>query len=359
MAHRLALALSVLLGCRLLGACSGAPQPGETGHSSGGTGPEPGGTAGSVSGSAGATDISQGGSIDEEEFGAGGESGGEIVRTCGFETQSGPDEPVRWYLCTELGDAWSCECDAVTTVATGTDCTVALLNACGVGVPERNHCRDSDSGCWPIDADGQPSTAAGDAWSCRCGADEALVPVTAELCDDALFRQCAETCDTDDGTCVPTETAHEYSCLCSYYGGPDRRFWSQESCASAVYAACNPLGHGGAGCNSFAGYCDQTDTGFACQCIDGESYSVLYASLPSDDCQLALDLSCGLVEPPADLVCSDERIEESTTRSGECTRQDVGSYSCECRYSSPQSTGASGNLVDAATCVEALESCFQ
>jgi hypothetical protein len=281
-------------------------------------------------------------------------------RACGFDIQAGPDQPEQRYDCIKDGGgtSWRCWCDGAGQTGSGSDCETALQDACGVAIPERGHCTVGEAGCWPVDAAGEPSTAAGDTWACRCTGADRLSTVSTERCDDALFQHCAEGCSGEAGTCMPTVTEGEYACLCTYYGGPERVLWSQEACPNVLEAACDPTGHGGSGCNAFAGYCDQTDSGFSCRCIDGRVDAVRYTELPEDQCELALELICGVAEPNSKLICDDERTDGTTTWRGECTREDPGIYACECSYSGLDEAGARGERVEAATCSEALESCF-
>lgn len=267
----------------------------------------------------------------------GGPEGGTSLSGCTTTSRPGPDADPVIYDCVGVPGDWTCSCgERPPSPSSATACEEALETVCGVTPSEPLYCVDVIGTCWP----------AGDAWLCRCTDGDVVEGVTADTCDQAIRATCDTACESAWGHCIPSDEPGSYACSCSYYDA-DRHLWSSD-CATALNQACDPS----LGCNTFSGFCDPSEVGFACQCIDGSNAQFTFDSLGHDDCFQAVELACGDVEPPAGWSC--ER-EVGNVR-GTCTKdpEEDGRYDCFCSSSSDQSGSAWGNVIDAVTCEEAL-----
>ena len=141
------------------------------------------------------------------------------------------DEPAHRYVCLYQGAGlswregdptpsgpYSCRCDdELEDVLVSADCTDALARSCNVDPtnPAVPSCSgDSDNSyCLPVR--GEPT-----AWMCICAPWEERRSVSADTCEEALFRQCGQ-CTSARGTCIQSqdderevEYLAEFDCTC-------------------------------------------------------------------------------------------------------------------------------------------------
>ena len=236
-------------------------------------------------------------------------------------------------------DAWWCQCSGSEGSVDATTCESALAKRCSVNaasecvVATLGACQRSDEGS---------------GYDCVC-TDEVL-PRDDEQCVLALSRACAVPCKLPGfASCEPTGAELEYECVCSYYGGAHVRETASQ-CRFAA-AACEPGEQSGDGwCKDLVGRCDAVAEGYDCFCINGTAES----GVDSSTCAAALELVCGGIEIPTDVVC-----EGQVTRGGETwnvtCRKDLSAqeptYACECSGSEVTTLG----MVADESCAAALE----
>lgn len=241
---------------------------------------------------------------------------------------------------------WQCDCNGKNLTVEASGCADALQNGCGVAQDsETTFCRnygDVFSVCWIKEDTG---------WQCGCGDPVdtvTLVDQDDQECIDALFHACAQPCEGPLGQCDPLRETDEvgFQCDCTYYGEISRKTWARD-CQSALRNVCHPsYSNYSESCNGYVGYCDRSEFGYACHCLNGLEQSIESIEMSEIGCYLALEQVCGENQPPEDSICRVESSDESSSGQGYCVQIGEELYECDC--------SGETDLLIAASCEEAL-----
>ncbi len=252
----------------------------------------------------------------------------EALDSCDSSTWTGPDEPKLEAGCSQVweesGDEprlrYVCSCDldacpiysdpiddgdpdtppevalndcVVDGVAEG--CEASLEEACGLTTGRHGYCEHPYYGLVPTRPGQDPPDAftvvcfeAEDGThACQCpGADE-LVPTEDVECNQALMTACQAPCETSAGQCEPTASGYECNCTAGF-----ARSVETGLCDYALFWSCEPA------CANEAGACYWDPSGgpeIICLC-DGESEPQVMVRDPDvagDECRTPLVETCG------------------------------------------------------------------
>ena len=289
---------------------------------------------------------------------------------CRGERWDGPGQP--WIRARCNPD--ECECaqqdpsavDKNANEATGTQangdarwvaaCRAALRDECQIDPDAPVFCGLSGVGvCWPSEHGG---------WTCECGPGVQHRASADSPCDDALWAECGQRCETAFGSCGEVDR-QQFSCLCTGVDGPLPRapepvapssdgtvpghaeMDGPTSCAAAMTEYC------GDRCETSAGRCAPDGEGFACSCSDGsggtQSFKELGGISP-EACGTALQHTCGaeLIAPMTTCTRADAKCEAlPRVWAPGAPRPESFEYRCQCK-------GAPAAMVEARACYRAM-----